>query len=155
MIKTDNIYIDSLRFGSLHMQTGLSYQDLTNHLAKIGWKIDEGFSEYFQVWFLTNFYERTMYAYFKYGNPEQVQSILRNLKNHSTEKCRITAAAFDTLQDYDKLVQTKKDSAKAMETALQSNYYARWAMYIAISLGLLQIILQIIALFTANSNDKI
>jgi hypothetical protein len=135
MKKTDNIYIDSLRFGVSKMDTRISYTELTEHLQQIDWKIETNFEDYFKYWFYTNFYNKEPFQMFRTGNFNQTTSILSEINVYEKRKCLITANAFETLQDFEKLKQAKIDTKKAHNLSMA-------AITISALLALIQIVIE-------------
>lgn len=134
MHKTDNLYIDALKFGSTRMQTGLTFKELHHHLTvSLDWKIQENYMDYFRLWFLTNFYNADVSITLKYGTPSTMINAIRGIHNYDNIPCVMTAEAYETLLDFEKLQQAKKDAKKAHSLSL-------WAISISIVLGLIQII---------------
>jgi hypothetical protein len=146
MKKTDNIYIDALRFGVLKMDQGVSLNELTDHLKQIGWEVNDDFIKYYHFWFFTHFYDGEHYNALKNGNPHQVYDAMRSIHTHFHIKFPMTSEAFEIYQDFVKIQQAKVDSQKAINIASKSNRYAFVAMVIASIVGLLQIFLQFISL---------
>lgn len=137
MRKTDNLYIDALKFGSTRMQTGLTFKELHYYLTKrLGWEIQERYMTYFRLWFLTNFYNADVSINLKYGTPGQMMGAIRGIIEYDDIICLMTAEAYETLLDFEKLQQAKKDAKKAHCLSL-------WAIGISILLGLIQIIVAI------------
>ena len=140
MRKTDNIYLDALKYGIDNMATGISLDELTNHLNKLGWSVDPNFQPYFHYWFYTQFYHGNVYTTIKNGNHSQAQTVLNEVKHYSSVKCPMTAEAFETYQDFQKLKQLKEDTKKAQKLA-------NLAIWISGGLAFIQIILQLISMY--------
>jgi hypothetical protein len=135
MKKTDNIYIDSLTFGVSKMDTGISYIELKEHLQQIGWKFENDFEDYFKYWFYSNFYCKEPFQLLRIGNYNEASSILSNINRYENRKCLITANAFKTFQDFEKLKQAKIDTKKAHNLSM-------WAIGISGGFALIQILIE-------------
>jgi hypothetical protein len=138
MEKTNNIYIDALKFGETQMQEGVSFHELTHHLKNcMNWKFEPKYLEYFRIWFHDNFYNNDISVTFKYGTEASKLSVIRQLHSLDEMKMVMTADAYEVLLDYEKLQQTRESSKKAHQLA-------RWAIYISIAVGLIQILIPIL-----------
>lgn len=137
MKKTENLYIDALKFGLTRMQQGLTFKELQHHLTDcLGWTIQDGYMNYFRLWFLTNFYNADVSIHLKHGTPASMMSSIREIQAYDDIPCVMTAEAYEMLQDFEKLQQAKKDAKNAHSLSL-------WAIGISIVLGLIQIIVAI------------
>jgi hypothetical protein len=133
--KTNNIYIDALKFGLTKMQTGLSFNKLLNHLRNcMGYTFEPTYLEYFRVWFHHSFYNTDISVGFKYGTEAHILSVTRQLPNLDDHKLIMTAESYETLLDYEKLQQTRESSKKA-------HYLGIAAIIISVLLGIVQIII--------------
>jgi hypothetical protein len=139
-MKNKNIYIDSLKYGADHLQRGVSYIELRKHLLESGHEIPPGFEPYFKVWFFTNFFTSIM-VQLRQSNAGAFGLLLQDIRNemHDGELGIITAEAYETLLDFQKLEHAKKDTRRALRLS--------WiAIGISGLLALVQIILQVYAL---------
>lgn len=137
MEKTENIYIDALKFGMTKMQTGITFNKLINHLTNsMGWTIEGEFLKYFRFWFHTNFFNPENHLRIKNGIDANSQSLIDSLHAFDDYSFCMTSNAYEFLMDYEKLQQTRQDSRKAHKLAL-------WAIGISIAVGLSQIIFDI------------
>ena len=137
MKSTDNIYIDALKFGVAKMQTGITFNEMLLHLeGRIGWKIDEKYRGYLKLWFLKNFYNNDVSPHVIFGNPNQVSSVVNDAQNYNGLVCVMTAEAYETLLDYEKLQQTRNDSKRAQKLAII-------AIWISALMAAAQIVLQV------------
>jgi hypothetical protein len=115
------------------MQTGLTFKELHHHLTIVlGWEIQERYMSYFRLWFLINFYNPDVSINLKHGSPVDMLGAIRGIHAYDDISCVMTAEAYETLLDFEKLQQAKKDSKKAHDLSL-------WAIGISIVLGLIQI----------------
>lgn len=138
MKKSDNIYIDALRFGVQNMSTGTSLNELKTHLIDIGWTIDNTFHN-FDYWFFTNFFYDNAYTTLKNGNSSQVYQVLYDSQAWADIKCPMSSSAYETFLDFEKLNQAKIDTKKAQRLATI-------AIWISAGLALIQIVLQVISM---------
>lgn len=145
MEKTDNIYMDALRYGVKNISEGVTHDELKEHLEKIGWNVQETMKNYYSHWYFTHFYHTFIYNNLKNNNTSITNYNPDMVKAAKLEKLPLTSEAFDIYQDFEKLKQAKIDTKKAQRTA-------NWAIGISIGLGLAQIILQLIQM--AYGNDK-
>lgn len=152
MQKTDNIYIDALKYAASNMRTGVSYNEVTLHLNHLGWVVENDFKDYWILWFYTHFYNKNNYVALKNGNQGQVDIYLKDVHMYADIKYHMTSEAFEIYQDFEKLKQAKADSAKALENSVKANALARRALYVAIAVGFLQIVLQLYSLLADNNH---
>lgn len=136
MKKSDNIYMDSLRYGASKMSTGISFKELKEHLLAIGWKEDKQFEDYFYYWFFTHFYFESAFNTLRVGNQAQVNQVLNDAKKWIDFKCPMTSEAYETFLDFEKLQQNRIDTKNAQKLAMYS-------IITSGALALIQIILQI------------
>ncbi len=130
------MYMDALRFGVESMPLGITINKLKSHLGTLGWTISDDQSEYFQYWFFTNFYHPSAFQNLEYGNTQQVHHMLKETATLGDVTCPMTADAYDTFLDFEKLERAKIDTKKATNLSLI-------AIGISAVLALIQIILQI------------
>ena len=145
MVKTDNIYMDALRYGVKNISVGVTHDELKEYLTKIGWDVDSTMKDYYSHWFFTHFFHNYIYNNLK-NNTSALTSHMQDVVNQAkVAKLPLTSEAFELYQDFEKLKQAKIDTKKAQKTA-------NWAIGISIGVGLAQIILQIIQM--ATGSDK-
>lgn len=119
MKTTHNIYIDALKFAANSFHDGVSYNDIKAHLIKCGWKIGTEYENYLRYWFHSNFYNPKFELARIEG--QQMWSFLRtDITSNDEKKMIMMAAAYEMLQDYDKLEETKKSAVAAKWIAVIS-----------------------------------
>jgi hypothetical protein len=133
MKKTDNIYIDALKFGLTKMQTGLSFNELVNHLKScMGYVFEPKYLEYFRIWFHQSFYNPDITIGLKYGTEAGIRNLTGQLPNLDEHKLIMTAESYEILLDYEKLQQARESSIKAHNMGIT-------AIVISVLLGVIQI----------------
>lgn len=140
-----NIYNDALKYGVQHMSDGISLDELKTHLQALGYKIEGRHGDYFNYWFFSNFFYETAYTNIKNGNPANAQAIIKDSQHWNLIKCAITAEAYETHIDFEKLREARTSAIRAQKLS----YIAIW---ISAGLAFIQIMLQIVSLLSENNH---
>ncbi len=97
MEKTNNLYIDALKYGINKMQKGLTFDELHKHLTEeLKWKFEKDFLDYFRLWFYRNFYNRDISLNLIHGTEAAIKSAVSQISAYDQIKCLITAEAYPT-----------------------------------------------------------
>lgn len=147
MKKTDNVYMDAINYGVANMATGTSLNEMKDHLSSIGWVFSKEHDDYFNYWFFSNFYHQLTYRMLTHGDAANANFVLMNMSKYFDTKLFLTSEAFEVYQSFQKLKQAKEDSKIALNESRTANRYARLAFYLAITVGLIQISLEMYSTF--------
>ena len=147
MKSTKNIYIDILKFGEDKMQNGISFVQVKEHLLSLGWEINIPFEQNLRFWFNAHFYNQEFEAIIFGADHNSIWQMFQTLQKYDAKPFVMSAKAYATLQDYEKLQETRK-----------SANIAKWIAIGSIALTLVVAVIQIaIQLYTTKSeaNDII
>lgn len=130
-----NIYILSYEYGAKHMENGIKYSELIQHLESLQKKPKGEFEKYFHIWFYKNFWvpDITFLLNNAMNTNVQTQDYIKNFDIH---RGILTADAYSEYLEYLTLQQARSDSRKA-------NIIAISAIIISIVLAGIQIYYQL------------
>lgn len=129
-----NIFIDGLRFGVSQLQRPMTFNMMIGYLTNVKkYTIEESYKAYLRNWFFTNFYHHTLSYNFRFGFSTTDAADMTEGRWDDRE-CNMTAEAFETLLEYDNLLQARSDAKSAHNTA-------RFAMWVSAGMAAIQIII--------------
>lgn len=128
-----NIYI--LTFEYSQDKDGISYTDLLSYLDSIKQKPSGQFEHYFHIWFYKNFWVKDM-THLLHNSTNSMMEDISNLIQYDNKKAIMTGDAYFEYQEYQTLLQTRKDAKYARTVAII-------AIIISIVIGLIQIGIQV------------
>ena len=132
----NNIYTESLKFGIDNIQTGVTYNELINHLKSLNKPFQPEFQRYLHIWFYENFYVDVIYQKIKDFNWGSGDLNENNLSKYDNEKGIIIGSAHQTYLDHQELKFAYKAAKKATESA-------NIAIWVTAIVGLIQIVISL------------
>jgi hypothetical protein len=136
-----NIYIISLEFGVRHLDKGISYNQLIEHLKTMDISLQTQHEKYFHVWFYKTFYHhqisnslRTSNSF--YNDPDQ-------LKPYDLEKAVLTHEGFQSYYDFVELREARESARSAQNTATRAIWISAILAGLAVLLQIIQILIDL------------
>ncbi len=120
MSTSKGIYIDALGYGVIHLNEGVSFNKVIQHLRDLKYKIEGEYFGYFHRWFYLNYFHETMTrgAYFAEDKHDPYKNWKELFIGVDDSLCIIMSEGYMKYMEYVELEQARQSSKRAQIIAI-------------------------------------